>query len=308
MIQLKTARLGAYQIGSSAEGTAATLERIMQAEQSIRDAALDVLVFPEALLGGYPKGADFGARVGYRTAPGREAFLQYWQQAIDLDGAEIKALCSLARNTSTALVVGAIERAGTTLYCVSLFINAEGQFMGRHRKLMPTASERLIWGQGDGSTLTTMTTPAGKLGSAICWENYMPLFRTAMYAQQLDIWCAPTVDERDIWQSSMRHIAYEARCFVISACQFQPPAIEALGSPITLRDRAEDQAMIRGGSCIVSPFGEVIASPLYGKEGMVVAEVDMQDIVRARFDLDVTGHYARPDVFELRVNTQALHP
>jgi nitrilase len=308
-MRIQSARLGAYQIGSSVEGTATTLDRILQAEHSIREAELDVLVFPEALLGGYPKGADFGARVGYRTAPGREAYLQYWQQAIDLNGSEVKALCALTRNTATALVVGAIEKSGKTLYCVSLLINSEGHFIGHHRKLMPTASERLIWGQGDGSTLTTMTTPVGKLASAICWENYMPLFRTAMYAQNLDIWCAPTVDERDIWQSSMRHIAYEARCFVISACQFQAPANLALGSPITLRDRAEDQAMIRGGSCIVSPFGEVITGPLYGEEGMVTAEVDIQDIVRARFDLDVTGHYARPDVFDLRVNTASLaHP
>jgi nitrilase len=299
----KPARLGAYQIGSHTDGTAATLEKILQSEQTIRDADLDVLVFPEALLGGYPKGADFGARVGYRTPAGRDDFLAYWQQAIDMDGKEVEALCQLAKSTSTALVVGAIERANTTLYCVSLLIDANGQLMGRHRKLMPTASERLIWAQGDGSTLTTMDTSVGKLGSAICWENYMPLFRSAMYSKGLDIWCAPTVDERDIWQASMRHIAYESRCFVISACQFQAPASLAMGSGITLRDRAEDVPMIRGGSCIVSPFGEVIAGPLYVQEGLVVAEVDMNDVVRARFDLDVAGHYARPDVFELRVNS-----
>jgi nitrilase len=301
----KPARLGAFQIGSHANGTAATLERIMQSEQAIRETDLDVLVFPEALLGGYPKGADFGARVGYRTEAGRDAFLAYWQQAIELDGAEVKALCELAQRTSTAFVVGAIERANTTLYCVSLLIDVNGQLVGRHRKLMPTASERLIWGQGDGSTLATMDTSVGRLGSAICWENYMPLFRSAMYAKGLDIWCAPTVDERDIWQASMRHIAYESRCFVISACQFQAPASQAMGSSITLRDRAEDVPMIRGGSCIVSPFGEVIAGPLYAQEGLVIAEVDMHDVVRARFDLDVSGHYARPDVFELRVNSSS---
>jgi nitrilase len=301
----KPARLAAYQMGSHVDGTAATLERILQSEQAIRDANIDVLVFPEALLGGYPKGADFGARVGYRTPAGRDAFLAYWQQAIEMDGSEVKALCKLAQSTATALVIGAIERAGTTLYCVSLLIDAGGQLIGRHRKLMPTASERLIWGQGDGSTMTTMNTPVGKLASAICWENYMPLFRSAMYAKGLDIWCAPTVDERDIWQASMRHIAYESRSFVISACQYQAAARHAMGSTITLRDRADDAPMIRGGSCIVSPFGEVIAEPLYAQEGLVIADVDMNDVVRARFDLDVAGHYARPDVFELRIHPHA---
>lgn len=301
----KSARLGAYQMGSHANGTAATLEHILESEQTIRDADLDVLVFPEALLGGYPKGADFGARVGYRTPSGRDAFLAYWQQAIEINGPEVSALCQLARSTATALVVGAIERAGTTLYCVSLLIETSGQLIGCHRKLMPTASERLIWGQGDGSTLTIMNTSVGKVGSAICWENYMPLFRSAMYAKGLDIWCAPTVDERDIWQASMRHIAYESRSFVISACQFQAPASHAMGSSITLRDRTEEMPMIRGGSCIISPFGEVIAGPLYAQEGLVVADVDMNDVVRARFDLDVAGHYARPDVFDLRVNTNS---
>jgi nitrilase len=301
---VRTARLGAFQIGSSPEGTAATLERILAETPAIRDARLDLLVFPEALLGGYPKGADFGTRVGYRTAEGRNSYLRYHREAIDVDGPEAAALCNLARETNTALIVGAIERAGGTLYCVALFIDADGNFIGRHRKLMPTASERLIWGQGDGSTLTTMPTRAGLAGSAICWENYMPLFRTAMYAKGIDIWCAPTVDEREIWRVSMRHIAYEARCFVVSACQVQPANTLALGLPITLRDRPEDSPLIRGGSCIISPMGEVIAGPLHEHEGLVTAEVDLDDIVRARFDLDVTGHYARPDVFRLTVETQ----
>jgi nitrilase len=300
---LTMARIGAFQLGSAPEGTAQTLANILAREAEIDAAGLDLLVFPEALLGGYPKGADFGTRVGYRTTEGRESYLHYWQQAVDLTGSEVAELCGLAARTKTAFVVGAIERDGGTLYCVALFIDASGKFVGRHRKLMPTASERLIWGQGDGSTLTTMQTPAGVVGSAICWENYMPLFRTAMYEKGVEIWCAPTVDERDIWLTSMRHIAYEGRCFVISACQYQAAATSVLGSEITLRDRDLDVPMIRGGSCIVSPFGEIIAGPLYGKEGLVVADVNLDDIVRARFDLDVTGHYSRPDVFRLSVST-----
>ena len=299
------ARLGALQLGADPAGTAATLATILSYRDAIAAARLDLLVLPEAVLGGYPKGSDFGVRLGYRTAPGREAFRRYWEQAITMDGPEVMALCDLARDCRTALVVGAIERAGATLYCVALFIDAAGTFIGRHRKLMPTAAERLVWGQGDGSTLTVMDTAAGKVGSAICWENYMPLLRTAMYAKGIDIWCAPTVDERDIWHASMRHIACESRCFLVTACQYQPPATEAQGAPITLRDRPEDQAMIRGGSCIISPYGDVLAGPLYGAQGLLTAEIDRAEIIRARFDLDATGHYARPDVFTLTVDERA---
>jgi nitrilase len=297
----RPARLGALQIGSSPDGTAATLAALLGWRERIAAARLDVLVLPEALLGGYPRGADFGARLGYRTPAGREAYLRYWREAIALDGPEVAALCELAAACRTALVVGAIERAGGTLYCVTLLIDAAGVLIGRHRKLVPTALERLVWGQGDGSTLATMETAAGRIGSGICWENYMPLFRTAMYEKQLDVWCASTVDDRDIWQVSMRHIAYEARCFLISACQYQPATMVALGDPVTLRDRPEDAAMIRGGSLIVSPLGEVVAGPLVGAEGLVIAAVDLDDVARARFDLDVVGHYARPDVFTLTV-------
>ena len=299
------ARLGALQLGADPAGTAATLATILSYRDAIAVARLDLLVLPEAVLGGYPKGSDFGVRLGYRTPAGREAFRRYWEQAIAIDGPEVAALCELARDCGTAMVVGAIERAGATLYCVALFIDAAGNFIGRHRKLMPTAAERLVWGQGDGSTLTVMDTAAGKAGSAICWENYMPLLRTAMYAKGVDIWCAPTVDERDIWHASMRHIACESRCFLVTACQYQPAATEAQGAPITLRDRPEDQAMIRGGSCIISPYGDVLAGPLYGAEGLLTAEIDRSEIIRARFDLDATGHYARPDVFTLTVDERA---
>lgn len=304
----ETARLGALQLGADPAGTTATLATILGYRGAIAAARLDLLVLPEAVLGGYPKGSDFGVRLGYRTAPGRAAFQRYWQQAITMDGPEVAALCDLARDCGTALVVGAIERAGATLYCVAIFIDASGTFIGRHRKLMPTAAERLVWGLGDGSTLTVMDSAAGKVGSAICWENYMPLLRTAMYAKGIDIWCAPTVDERDIWHASMRHIACESRCFLVTACQFQPATTMAQGDPITLRDRPESQPMIRGGSCIISPYGDVIAGPLYGEAGLITAEIDKGEIIRARFDLDVTGHYARPDVFSLTIDERATRP
>lgn len=302
----RPARLGALQIGSAAEGTAATLDRLLAHRAALIEARLDLLVLPEALLGGYPKGADFGTRLGYRTPDGREAYLAYWRQAVALDGPEVGALRDLARAANSAIVAGVVERDGATLYCTALFIDAGGALIGRHRKLMPTATERLVWGQGSAIEPTVMETRAGRAAAAICWENYMPQYRQALYRQGIDIWCAPTVDERDIWRASMRHIAYEARCFLISACQFQPPATSALGRPITLRDRAEDAAMIGGGSMIVSPLGEVLAGPLIGAEGLIVADIDRDDVIRARFDLDVVGHYARAELFEAKIPAQAM--
>ncbi|MFZ4690524.1 MAG: carbon-nitrogen hydrolase family protein [Polymorphobacter sp.] len=296
MSDKRAARLGALQIGSAAD-TAATVEAVMAHAPEIAAARLDLLVLPEALLGGYPKGADFGARLGYRTPYGREAYRQYHAQAVDLDGPEVGAMQALARQTGSAIVVGVIERAGYSLYCTALFITATGELAGKHRKLMPTATERLVWAQAADAGLTTMDTVAGRVGAAICWENYMPMYRQALYGQGVEVWCAPTVDDRDIWQISMRHIAYEARCFLVSACQVQPPTTQALGRTISLRDRAEDAPMIRGGSMIVSPMGEVLAGPLENQIGLVTAEVDLNDIARARFDMDASGHYARAELF-----------
>ena len=297
--------IAALQMGSDPAGTALTLERIIAHRQAIKDTNCDLLVMPEALLGGYPKGSDFGTRVGYRTESGREEFLQYYHQAVDLDGPEVKAICELAESCTSAIVIGVIERSGSTLFCTALFISGQGELIAKHRKLMPTASERLIWGQGDGSTIPVVETAAGRIGAAICWENYMPLLRTAMYAKGLDIWCAPTVDDRDIWQTSMRHIAYEGRSFLVGACQDQLPALvdEA-------KDKAwpQDKPLIRGGSVIISPMGEVLAGPLYGDEGLVSASIDLNEVIRARYDMDPVGHYSRPDVFKLIVDEQERPP
>ena len=297
--------IAALQLGNDSAGTAATLDKILAYEQEIKQSKCDLLVMPEALLGGYPKGADFGTRVGYRTPEGREDFLKYWQQAIDLDGPEVTALSELANICNTAIVIGVIERSGSTLYCTALFISNNGEFLAKHRKLMPTASERLIWGQGDGSTLPVVDTVAGRVGAAICWENYMPLLRTAMYAKGLEIWCAPTVDDRDIWQTSMAHIAYEGRNFLISACQYQAPPLESFS-----RDESwpANKPLIRGGSVIISPMGEVLAGPLYDQEGLIYTDIDLDDIIKARYDMDPVGHYSRPDIFKLSVDEQARPP
>ena len=293
--------VAALQIGAAPEGKQATLDRVLAYEADIRASGARLVVLPEALLGGYPKGEIFGTRLGYRLPEGREAFARYHANAIDVPGPETAALAELSRRTGASLVVGVIERVGATLYCTALFFDPAQGLVAKHRKLMPTGAERLIWGQGDGSTLPVVPTAAGLAGAVICWENHMPLLRTAMYAQGLQIWCAPTVDDREIWQASMRHIAFEGRCFVVSACQVQPsPAALGIEAPGWDRDRP----LIRGGSLIVDPLGEVLAGPLLDSSGLIAAEIETDRIVQARYDFDVTGHYARPDVFSLKVDTR----
>ncbi|MCC3860413.1 carbon-nitrogen hydrolase family protein [Pseudemcibacter aquimaris] len=294
-----TKKVSVLQIGSSPEGTQATLDKILSFENEIKDANPDILVMPEATLGGYPKGESFGTQLGFRLESGRDTFKNYYDAAIDLSGKEVKTLCDLSSRINANIVIGVIERAGGTLYCTAIFIDPKDGLTHKHRKLMPTGSERLIWGQGDGSTLPIVETNAGKAGAAICWENYMPLLRTTMYSKGVEIWCAPTVDARPVWQSTMQHIALEGRCFVASACQYQPSP-NALG--VNVENWVSDDALIPGGSVIIGPLGDVLAGPLHEKEGLISAEIDLDDIARGKYDLDVIGHYGRPDIFELRVN------
>ncbi|AZD35743.1 Plant-induced nitrilase, hydrolyses beta-cyano-L-alanine [Pseudomonas chlororaphis subsp. aurantiaca] len=291
--------VAALQIGSLPGGKADTLEQILSYEDAIIEAGAQLVVMPEALLGGYPKGEGFGTQLGYRLPEGREAFARYFANAVEVPGAETEALAGLAARTGANLVLGVIERAGSTLYCTALYFDPQHGLVGKHRKLMPTGTERLIWGKGDGSTLPVLDTQVGRIGAVICWENMMPLLRTAMYAKGVDVWCAPTVDEREMWQVSMRHIAHEGRCFVVSACQVQASPQE-LG--LEIANWPAERLLIAGGSVIVGPMGEVLAGPLVGRAGLLTAQIDTAELVRARYDYDVVGHYARPDVFELTVD------
>jgi nitrilase len=275
------------QAGSILYDSAGTLAK---AERLIAEAAAGgarLAVFPEAFIGGYPKGADFGARVGSRTAEGRKLFRRYFEDAIDVPGPATARLGEAARAHGIWLTIGVIERDGGTLYCTVLFFAPDGTLAGKHRKLMPTAMERLIWGFGDGSTMPVIETGFGKMGAVICWENYMPLLRAAMYRKGIQLYCAPTVDDREVWPVTMRHIALEGRCFVLSACQWS--ATEKIG----------------GGSVIVGPLGKVLAGPHYEGETVLTAEIDVGETAEGKFDLDVVGHYARPDVFRLDVNESA---
>lgn len=258
-------------------------------------------VFPEAFVSAYPKGLDFGARVGGRTPEGRAMFRRYFESAVDVPGPAVDALGAIAREHSMHIVIGVIERDGGTLYCTALFFDPRGKLMGKHRKLMPTAMERLVWGMGDGSTMPVFETEIGRIGAVICWENYMPLLRTAMYSKGIQLYCAPTVDDRDTWARSMQHIAFEGRCFVLSAVQYLRRG-DCPGDYPAIQGDDPETVLIRGGSVIVNPQGVVLAGPHYDGETILTAELDLNEIVEGKYDLDVVGHYARPDVFRLVVN------
>ena len=280
---MTSVRVAVVQAGSLLYDTEATLAKAETLAAEAAASGARLAVFPEAFIGGYPKGADFGARVGSRTPEGRKLFRRYFEGAIDVPGPATERLGKAARAHGLWLVIGVIERDGGTLYCTVLFFAPDGALAGKHRKLMPTAMERLIWGFGDGSTLPAIETGFGKIGAVICWENYMPLLRAAMYAKGVQFYCAPTVDDRETWPVTMRHIALEGRCFVLSACQY------VAGS-------------ILGGSLIAGPLGQVLAGPARDGECILTADLDPGEVAEGKFDLDVAGHYARPDVFRLEVN------
>jgi nitrilase len=284
-----------------------TIEKVGRLAAEAAGQGAELVVFPEAFVSAYPKGLDFGARVGGRTPEGRADFQRYFDSSIEVPGAACEAIGKAARAATVYLVIGVIERDMGTLYCTVLFFAPDGSLLGKHRKLMPTGMERLVWGFGDGSTLPVFDTPLGKLGTVICWENYMPLLRMAMYSKGIQIYCAPTADDRDSWLATMRHIALEGRCFVLSACQYLtrgdcPEDYDAI--------QGDDPAtvMMRGGSCIISPLGEILAGPDFAGPAILIAELDLGDIARGKYDFDAVGHYARPDVFRLHVNERPTPP
>jgi nitrilase len=304
---MTTVRAAVVQAASAGFDRERSVERVRELTQEAAGQGARLVVFPEAFVGGYPRGLDFGAKVGSRTDEGREWFRRYWSGAVDVPGPATEALGASAREAGVELVVGVVERDGGTLYCSVLFFAPDGSLRGKHRKLMPTAAERLVWGFGDGSTLPVFDTPLGRLGAVICWENYMPLLRMHMYARGVQLYCAPTADARESWQATARHVAAEGRCFVLSCNQFARRSDYPDDYP-AYPDEPPDSVVCRGGSVIVGPLGGVLAGPLFDRPGFLVADLDLDDLARAKFDFDVAGHYARPDVFRLVVNDRPAKP
>ena len=300
---MKNCRVAVIQTASELFDTSATLKKMRGLLVKAAAEKAQLAVLPEAFIGGYPKGVNFGAHVGSRSPEGRVEFKRYFDSAITVPGPECEQMSEMAREFNMQLVVGIVERDGGTLYCSVIYFDATGRLTGKHRKVMPTAMERIIWGFGDGSTLQVQETELGKVGAVICWENYMPQVRISQYAQGVEIYCAPTVDERDSWLPTMRTIAIEGRCFVLSACQYMQRK-HAPDDYAPIQGDDPETTLIRGGSCIVSPLGEVLAGPVFDQEVVLVADLDGSLIAQGKYDLDVVGHYARADIFQLHVDTE----
>jgi len=296
-------KAGVAQIGAVPFDAQASVKKVVDWIGRAGAQQCRLVVFPEAIVSGYPKGCDFDISIGNRTPRGRDEFRRYFEGSIAVPGPETDRMGKAAASAKCFVVVGVMERELGTLYCTALYFGPDGSLLGKHRKLMPTAGERFAWGFGDGSTLPVFQTPIGVIGSVICWENYMPMLRMAMYAKGVSLYCAPTADDRETWLPTMRHIALEGRCFVLTACQI----ITRGEFPRDYRCNLTDDPaalLMKGGGAIIDPLGKVLAGPLFGEEALLTAELDLEALICAKFDFDVAGHYARPDIFSLKVNEE----
>lgn len=260
-----------------------------------------LICFPEAFIPTYPEWA-------WRRPPWSDSdlFPLLLENSVSVPGKATESLGRAAARAEAYVTIGINERAdkGSTIYNTLLFFGPDGALLGKHRKLMPTGAERLVWGTGDGSTLRVYETPFGRLGGLICWENYMPLARSSLYAQGIDIYVAPTWDTSDVWVPTLRHIAKEGRIYVIGICC----VLRESDVPSSVPGRDElypsDDWMARGLSTIVGPDGEVVAGPLIEEEGILVAKLNANRARASRQQFDPVGHYARPDVFHLQVDAR----
>lgn len=277
-----------------------SMEKMEKLSRKAQKDGAELIMFPEAFLGGYPRSLSFGTKVGSRSMAGREDWLLYYQACPLLDKGFHSYMGSLSKELNVFLAIGLVEKIyeGSSLYCSFLVYSPAGDLILHHRKIKPTGTERLIWAEGDGKSLETVESSLGKLGALICWENYMPLARFSLYQGGMDIHLAPTADSRESWRSSMIHLALEGRCFVLSANQF----VQKSDYPSRFQEEltGENEIMCRGGSMLISPLGEVIAGPLYDKAGIIKGKLDMDLIAKSRLDFDCVGHYARSDIFSFQ--------
>jgi nitrilase len=277
----------------------ATTEKACALAQEAAAGGASLVVFPEAFIPAYP---DWVWRLpAWQDGPWMHRLLD---QAVAVPGPTTARLGEAARAAGVYLAVGINELAGGTLYNTLLYLGPDGELAGTHRKLMPTGGERSVWGYGDGSTLGVVPTPFGVVGGLICWENYMPLARAAMYAQGVEIYLAPTWDNSEEWVATLQHIAKEGRTYVVGVA----PLLRGSDVPEDLRGeiyRADvDDWMSRGHTTIVGPGGQVLAGPVVDREEIVYAEIDTDQVRDQRRLFDPVGHYARPDVFRLTVDTR----
>lgn len=304
MTKNKTIKVGVIQATPALFDIAKTVEIILSWIERGAKEGCELLLFPESFIPCYPRGVRFDAVIGRRTDKSRDQWLDYWQNSIETTSEYIQVIGEAIKKANLFVALGVTEKesVGGSLHCALLYFDNQGNLIGKHRKLKPTGLERYIWAESDGSTLVSFDTKIGKIGGLICWENYMPLARMSMYQQGIEIYLAPTADSRAAWQNTIQHIALEGRCFVLAANQFVKKSDYPERYLEDLKD--EPEIMCSGGSVIISPMGDILAGPLWNKEGLLVADLDFSILAKSKLDFDVVGHYSRKDVFNFSVTNQ----
>jgi len=277
-----------------------TIDRCLELIDAASGEGPDLIVFPESFVPAYPRNMIFGTTIGSRSEEGRMMWEEYYRNSITVPGKETGIIAEAARKSGAFISLGVTERANKSLYCSQLFFSPKGKLSAIHRKIKPTAAERLVWGEGDGSTLSTHRISNTVIGTLICWENYMPLARMALYSKGVNVYLAPTADNRDSWHSTIKHIAQEGRCFVLACNQF----VSGSDYPKHIAERENINStdiLSAGGSCIISPGGKYIREPVWNREEIIYAELDLRLTVQSSLDFDPVGHYNRPDIFSFDI-------
>jgi nitrilase len=302
-------RIGVVQAAPAVLDRARSLSKVCELVAKAAEQGVKLVVFPEAFVPAYPFWVWYLAPREHARLGELHAALV--DQAVSVPGPELAPVQEAARRSRVFVALGVSERnveaSGTSLFNTVVLIGPDGEVLAKHRKLVPTGPERLVWAQGDGSTLAPIATELGRAGMLICWENYMPLARYALYAQGLDLLLAPTYDEGETWLCSVRHIAKEGRIYVASASMVlhreHVPEAHGLAALVAQREWLKE-----GDSAIAAPSGSLLAGPLRREEGLLTADIDLSEVAAARWNLDVAGHYARPDVFRFELLRRSLAP
>ncbi len=297
-----TCKLAVVQAAPVMFDKTACIEKALKLINECTANGAELIVFPELFIPGYPYGMTFGFRVGSRNADGRKDWKAYYDNSILANGPEMQQLIEKAKEQGIYLSIGYSERDAVTgtLYNSNMMIAPDGTAMN-HRKLKPTGSERVVWGDADRDYFPVMETPWGPMGNLICWESYMPLARVALYQKGISLYISPNTNDNPEWQDTIRHIAIEGHCYFINCDMFftraDYPKTASAGEEI----EKLPEIACRGGSCVVDPFGHVVSDTIWDQEGIIYAELDMQKVPASKMEHDVCGHYARPDVLKLQV-------
>lgn len=280
----------------------ACVDKALKLIEEASSAKAELIVFPELFIPGYPVGMNFGFSVGKRTEPGRKDWKRYYDASVVTGGDEFRRLAEAAKKSGAYISIGFSERdaVGGTLYNSNAVFAPDGSY-NIHRKLKPTGSERLVWGDADKYFFPVTETPWGPVGSLICWESYMPLARVALYQKGITIYISPNTNDNPEWQATIQHIAIEGKCYFINADMI----IRKQSYPGDLNESEEIRSMpdmvCRGGSCIIDPFGHYVTDPVWDEETIIFADLDMDLPAACKMEHDAIGHYARPDVLRLEV-------